>query len=35
MRGWRIQKHAIFGRSVHELHPLPFGGLQVCWKTCV
>jgi hypothetical protein len=30
MRGWRIQEHKLFhGRTVHELHPLPFGGLQV------
>jgi hypothetical protein len=30
MRGWRISHHTLFhGRPVHELHPLPFGGLQV------
>jgi hypothetical protein len=30
MRGWRIWGHSLFeGHIVHELHPLPFGGLQV------
>lgn len=30
MRGWRIRRHRLFrGEEVHELHPLPFGGLQV------
>lgn len=30
MRGWRITQHSLYGGLfVHELHPLPFGGLQV------
>jgi hypothetical protein len=34
LRGWRIQLPSLPGlvgtEEVHELHPEPFGGLQVC-----
>lgn len=32
LRGWRVSPHTQFPGvpEVHELHPEPFGGMQVC-----